>query len=55
MCKKFKFDNTNKLYMHNPASVLENDTHKLLWNFDIKTDHLIPARRPDLVIFNKKK
>ena len=36
MCKKFKFDHTNKWYMHNPASVLENDTHKLLWDFDIQ-------------------
>ena len=26
MYKKFKFDHTNKWYMHNPASVLENDT-----------------------------
>ena len=41
MCKKFKFDHTNKWYMHNPTSVLENDTHKLLWDFDILTDHLI--------------
>ena len=41
--------------MHNPAPVLENDTHKLLWDFDIKTDHLISARRPDLIIINKKK
>ena len=24
--------------------VRENDTHKLLWNFDIQTDHLISAR-----------
>ena len=28
--------------MRNPASVLENDTRKLLWDFDIS------ARRPDL-------
>ena len=28
MCKKFKFDHINKWYMHNPAAVLENDTHK---------------------------
>ena len=55
MCKKFKFDHTNKWYMHNPASVLENDTHKLLWDFDIQTDHQISARRPDLIIINKKK
>ena len=25
-------------------------THKLLWNFNIQTDHLIPARRPDLAV-----
>ena len=34
MCKKFKFDHTNKWYLHNPGVVLENDTHKLLWDFD---------------------
>ena len=55
MYKKFQFEHTNKWYMHNPAPVLENDTHKLLWDFDIQTDHLIPARRPDLIIINKKK
>ena len=41
--------------MHNPAPVLENATHKLLWDFNIQTDHLIPARRPDLIIITKKK
>ena len=50
MCKKFKFDHTKKWYMHNPAIVLENDTHKLQWDFDIHTDHLILARNPDLII-----
>ena len=55
MCKKFKFDHANKWYMHNPAPVLENDTHKLLWDFNIQTDYLISARRPDLIIINKKK
>ena len=55
MCKKFQFDHTNKWYMHNPAPVLENDIHNLLWDFDIQTDHLISARRPDLLIINKKK
>ena len=55
MCRKFQFDHTNKWYMHNPAPVLENATHKLLWDFNIQTDHLIPARRPDLIIINKKK
>ena len=41
--------------MHNPAPVLENNAHKLLWDFEIHTDHLISVRRPDLIIINKKK
>ena len=38
--------------MHNTASVLENDTHKFIWDFDIQTNHLISTRRPDLIIIN---
>ena len=41
--------------MHNPKYVLENETHKFLWNFELQTDHLIPARQADLVIVNNKK
>ena len=41
--------------MHNPAPVLENDSHKLLSDFNIQTDNLIPAKRPDLIIINNKK
>ena len=40
--------------MHNPASVMENETHKLLRDFDLQTDHLISTRRPDLIIIKKK-
>ena len=29
--------------------------HKLFWDFEIQTDHLISARQPDLVIINRKK
>ena len=41
--------------MHNLALYLEKDTRKLLWDFDIQTDHLISARKPDLVIIKKRK
>ena len=51
MCKKSKFDHVNKWYMHNPAPVQEDDT----WDFDVQTNHLISARRPDLIMINKKK
>ena len=55
MGKKLKFDHTKKWYIHNPAPVLENNTYKLILDFYIHTDHLIPARRPDLRIIKKKK
>ena len=41
--------------MHNPASILENDSHKLLSDLDIQMDHQNSARRPDLMILKKKK
>ena len=41
--------------MHNPAPIQGNDTHKLRWEINIQTDHLISARRPDLIKINKKK
>ena len=51
--KKLKFNHTNKWYLHNLESVLENETHKLLWDFELQTNHLISVRRPDLVIVKK--
>ena len=44
LCKKLRFDNGNKYYMHNQDFVLENKTHKLLWDFEIQTDFLISVR-----------
>ena len=55
LCKEFKFGHTNKWYSYNPQSVLVNETHILQWGLEIKTDHLLSARRPDLKILNKKK
>ena len=40
LCKELKFEYTNKWYMYNPETVLENETHKLIWDFEIQTDHL---------------
>ena len=41
--------------MPNPTTPLKNDTHKLLWDLDVQTDHLISPRRPNLIIINKQK
>ena len=50
--KKLKFDPANKWCVHNPESILENETHKIFWDFYIQMDHLISARRLDQVIAN---
>ena len=55
MCRKLRCDHTNKLYIYKPASVLENETYKLLRDFKIETDHLISPRRLDLRKINQKK
>ena len=33
--------------MQNPETVSENETHKVLCDFEIQTDHLISTRQPD--------
>ena len=33
----------------------ENETHKILWDIEIQTDHLIPDRKPGLVLIKKDK
>ena len=41
--------------MHKPESVLENETHKVLWDFEMQMDCPTPTRRPNLELINKKK
>ena len=54
LCKKQKFDHTTKWHMHKPEYVLENETHKVLWDFEIQMDPKILAKRPQQEIINKK-
>ena len=41
--------------MLNMESVQENETHNILWDFEIQTDNLVSIRRSDVVIVKKKK
>ena len=41
-------------YSYNPPPVLENENAKLLWNFNIQTDHTIKHNKPDLIVYDKK-
>ena len=51
--RKMWVEPNERWYDHAPESVLENDDHKLLWDFSLRTDHEIGARRPDLKIIDK--
>ena len=42
-------------YEHEPESVIENENFKILWDFTIQCDHIIEARRPDIVVVDKVK
>ena len=54
LARKCNFQAGDKWYEHEPESVLENEDYKILWDFNIQTDHVIEARRPDLVVVDKK-
>ena len=40
-------------FQHEPTAVVENENAKILWDFNIYTDHVITARRPDIVVLDK--
>ena len=45
LCQKFGLVGKVKWYNQKPASVVENDTVKILWGFNIQTDDVIQHRR----------
>ena len=51
--KIMRDEKKRKMLAENWTIIIIITTHKLLWNFDIHTDPLISARRPDLIIINK--
>ena len=51
MCK---FEARDNWYAHEPEIVLESENYKIMSDFSIQTDHVVEARRPDLVVVDKK-
>ena len=51
---KCGFERNERWYDHVPESVLENDDYKLLRDYSVRTDHENGARRPDLMIIDKR-
>ena len=46
-------ERAEKWYEHCPKGVVENDV-KLIWDINIQCDNTIEARRPDLLLVDKK-
>ena len=53
--KILKFGRGDKNYTLIPEFFPENETYKIIYGFEIQTDHSILARRPDPVLIIKKK
>ena len=53
LCKKYQMPCSNKWHEHQPQPVTENENPKLLWDYSIWTDRVIPANWPDLTLVDK--
>jgi Reverse transcriptase (RNA-dependent DNA polymerase) len=54
LCKQYGFPRSDNWWSHQAEKVLENDDFKVLWDFSIRTDKVIEAHRPDIVIVDKR-
>ena len=52
--KKYGIEVRDKWFQHELGSVIENDRCKILWDSTVQTDHIIQARRPDMIVIDKK-
>ena len=48
LCQKFGLVGEVKWYNRKSASVVGNDRLKILWDFNIQTDHVTQHRKPEL-------
>ena len=54
LCEMHNLERTEKWYEHCPKGIVENDGVKLIWDINIQCDNIIEARRPDLILVEKK-
>ena len=43
-----------KWYEHVPEGAVENEEVKVLWDINVQCDNVIEARRPDIILIDKK-
>ena len=54
MCKKHNLERKKKWYEHCTEGAVEDDDVELIWDINIQCDNDIEARRPDLILVDKK-
>ena len=54
-CEKLGFNRARLWYEHEPERVVGNKNFKIVWDFTTQCDHIIEARRPDIVVVDKVK
>ena len=47
-------EHSEKWYEHVPEGVVENEEVKVLWDINVQCDNVIEARRPDIIVIDKK-
>ena len=54
LCERHNLERKEKWYVHCPEGVVEDDDAKLIWDIYIQCDNVMEARRPDLILVDKK-
>ena len=54
LCKKNELKHTKKWYKHIPERAVENEQVKVLWDINVQCDNVVEARRPDIILIDKK-
>ena len=54
LAKKHGLEHSEQWYQQRAEKVSENDKVKLFWDFNVFTDRVIEARRPDIMVLNKE-
>jgi len=54
ICSHYGFQICDKPWLYVPQPVIESKNVKIPWDFEVRTDHIISVRRPDIAVILQK-
>jgi hypothetical protein len=54
LCRRYGIETPEQWWKHDINNVIETNETKILWDFSIRTDRVIQAHKPDIVVVDKK-